>query len=265
MHRQGGSLSGGSPPGPPDGDGATRECARSPGPVWGRGEKGSAMTQDPKAWLFRQIVEKAMDTVICAGREGLIRLWNAGAEGIFGHSAKEALGQSLDLIIPEPLRQRHWEGYHRVMAEGRSRCESDLLAIPTFGAHEKPMRRGTAREVRLLGWATKRRSRMKLMCELKMEHQPIRMTLSDVFFRGPFKVPPPCRTSTSHRLGGGAHGDRVGTDVLESEEGLRICPCRNPRHGKAAQRRKRGREKRAPFSFIIASQKQASISNRLLC
>lgn len=88
------------------------------------------MVSDPDAWLYRQIVENARDAVIYSDRGGLIQLWNTGAERMFGYAKLEALGQSLDLIIPEPLRNRHWEGYHRVMAEGRSRYESELLAVP---------------------------------------------------------------------------------------------------------------------------------------
>ena len=80
--------------------------------------------------LYREIVENARDAVVYSDREGLICLWNTGAEHIFGYSRSEALGQNLDLIIPESLRNRHWEGYHRVMAEGRSRYASELLAVP---------------------------------------------------------------------------------------------------------------------------------------
>jgi PAS domain S-box-containing protein len=55
------------------------------------------------------------------------------AERIFGHSSSKAVGQSLDLIIPEPLRKRHWEGYYRVMNGGQSRYESgDTLAVPAI-------------------------------------------------------------------------------------------------------------------------------------
>lgn len=84
------------------------------------------------ARLYQEIVEQARDAVIYSDREGLIRLWNAGAEAVFGYSKLEALGESLDLIIPESLRGRHWEGYHKVMAEGRSRYESELLAVPAL-------------------------------------------------------------------------------------------------------------------------------------
>lgn len=82
--------------------------------------------------LYRQIVEKARDAIIYADREGLIELWNLGAEAIFGYSAREAIGRSLDLIIPESLRQRHWEGYRQVMATGKSRYQSALLAVPAL-------------------------------------------------------------------------------------------------------------------------------------
>lgn len=88
------------------------------------------MPFDRDAWLCRQIVERAQDAVIFSDRDGLIRLWNAGAERIFGYLAGEAMGRTLDMIIPEQLRERHWEGYRKVMSIGRSRYESDLLAVP---------------------------------------------------------------------------------------------------------------------------------------
>ena len=73
------------------------------------------MDQD---WLCRRLVEDSPDAIIFADREGRIRLWNRGAEAMFGFPAAEALGRSLDLIIPENLRARHSEGYRRVMAGG---------------------------------------------------------------------------------------------------------------------------------------------------
>jgi len=81
--------------------------------------------------LYRQIVEGSPDAIILGDRDGIIRLWNAGAQAIFGHSAAEAIGRSMDLIIPERLRGRHWDGYHRTMATGKSRYGAgDLLAVP---------------------------------------------------------------------------------------------------------------------------------------
>jgi PAS domain S-box-containing protein len=67
-----------------------------------------------------------------ADLEGNIRLWNQGAERMFGYSAGEALGQSLDLIIPEKLRERHWAGYHATMASGATRYADQLLAVPAL-------------------------------------------------------------------------------------------------------------------------------------
>lgn len=77
------------------------------------------------------ILAAAADAVVATDRDGTIRLWNAGAQRIFGYSAEEALGQSLDLIIPEPLRARHWKGWRRVMQTGESRYgEGSLLSVP---------------------------------------------------------------------------------------------------------------------------------------
>lgn len=71
------------------------------------------------------------DAIIAADPSGVIIYWNAGAERIFGHPAEEALGASLDLIIPERLRDRHWQGWKQVMRTGRSRYDADdLLSVP---------------------------------------------------------------------------------------------------------------------------------------
>jgi len=81
--------------------------------------------------LYRQIIEGSPEAIILGDAKGIIRLWNAGAEALFGFTAEEAVGQSMDLIIPERLRGRHWDGYHKVMATGISRYGSgDVLAVP---------------------------------------------------------------------------------------------------------------------------------------
>ena len=81
--------------------------------------------------LFETIVRDAADAIVYAGADGTIGFWNAGAERIFGYAAAEAIGQSLDLIIPERLRSQHWEGFRRVMQTGQSRYGAgDLLAVP---------------------------------------------------------------------------------------------------------------------------------------
>jgi PAS domain S-box-containing protein len=81
-------------------------------------------------WLCRRIVTESRDAIIFADQDGLIRLWNAGAEAMFGYRAAEMEGESLDRIIPENLRSRHNEGFRRVMASGASRYAADLLAVP---------------------------------------------------------------------------------------------------------------------------------------
>ena len=71
--------------------------------------------------------------IVVADKDGIMYFWNPGAERIFGYASAEAVGQSLDIIIPERLRQRHWDGYSRVMRGGRSRYESgDVLAVPAM-------------------------------------------------------------------------------------------------------------------------------------
>jgi PAS domain S-box-containing protein len=81
-------------------------------------------------WLCCRLVEESRDAIIFADKDGLIRLWNVGAEVMFGYRAAEMEGQNLDRIIPEALRGRHNEGFRRVMATGESRYAADLLAVP---------------------------------------------------------------------------------------------------------------------------------------
>jgi PAS domain S-box-containing protein len=81
--------------------------------------------------IAQALLASGADAIIATDRDGIIRHWNQGAERIFGHTAAEAVGKSLDLIIPENLRARHWKGYAHVMQTGQSRYgEGDVLAIP---------------------------------------------------------------------------------------------------------------------------------------
>jgi PAS domain S-box-containing protein len=83
--------------------------------------------------ICRQLVTQAADAIVYADDQGLIRLWNAGAERIFGYSEAEALGQSLDIIIPENQRKRHWDGFGRTLATGITRYGADsLLSVPAI-------------------------------------------------------------------------------------------------------------------------------------
>ena len=88
------------------------------------------MSAYPPEWLCREIVDRAQDAIILADRDGVIRLWNPGAEAMFGYRAEEALGHTLDLIIPERLRARHWAGYRAAMATGTTRYAGQVLAVP---------------------------------------------------------------------------------------------------------------------------------------
>jgi PAS domain S-box-containing protein len=71
--------------------------------------------------LYEAIVRQMPDAVIFTDRDGIIRAWNPGAELLFGFAASEALGRSLDMIIPERLRPAHWAAFHRAIVEGRTR------------------------------------------------------------------------------------------------------------------------------------------------
>ena len=81
----------------------------------------------------RTLVETTPDAVIYAGADGTIRYWNDGATRMFGFTADEATGASLDLIIPQSLRQRHWDGFNHTMRTGESRYGAgDTLAVPAL-------------------------------------------------------------------------------------------------------------------------------------
>ncbi len=71
--------------------------------------------------LVERLLAQCNDAAIYADREGLIQMWNAAAETMFGFTASEALGQSLDIFIPERLRAAHWNGYNLAMERGRGR------------------------------------------------------------------------------------------------------------------------------------------------
>ena len=82
--------------------------------------------------LCEGIVEQSPIAIIVGDREGIVRLWNAGAQTMFGWSAEEAIGKSMDMIIPEKHRPRHWEGYDRVMGTRVTKYGRNLLAVPAL-------------------------------------------------------------------------------------------------------------------------------------
>jgi PAS domain S-box-containing protein len=84
--------------------------------------------------MSKLLIEQAPDPAIFADREGVIREWNAAAERIFGHSRHEAIGQSLDIIVPERFREAHWNGYRRALEAGATKYVGQ--ALPTRSARK---------------------------------------------------------------------------------------------------------------------------------
>lgn len=83
--------------------------------------------------LALSLVRDAPDAIIYADSQGIIRFWNRGAERIFGFAAEEATGQTLDVIVPEGLRARHWAGYEKTMQTGNTRYGAgEILAVPAM-------------------------------------------------------------------------------------------------------------------------------------
>ena len=84
-----------------------------------------------------ELVQRLTDAVVIADADGLIVFWNDAATVLFGWSAAEAVGHALDLIIPERLRGRHWDGYRRVMQTGESDYGTRLLEVPALAKDER--------------------------------------------------------------------------------------------------------------------------------
>jgi PAS domain S-box-containing protein len=87
----------------------------------------------------KQLVEAVGDAIVVCDASGAITLWNPAAERMFGFAESEALGQSLDLIIPERQRQRHWDGYHKTMQTGITRYGNDVLRVPALHKDGRPL------------------------------------------------------------------------------------------------------------------------------
>jgi PAS domain S-box-containing protein len=84
----------------------------------------------PAAIDHSQLVAAIGDAIVVTDAAGAITVWNPAAERMFGFAESEALGRSLDLIIPERLRQRHWDGYHKTMQTGETKYGTELLRVP---------------------------------------------------------------------------------------------------------------------------------------
>jgi PAS domain S-box-containing protein len=88
--------------------------------------------------VFRLVVEQAPDAIIFADLEGMIQVWNQAAAELFGIPADEAIGLSLDIIIPEHLRHAHWEGFGRAVAIGHTK--HGRRALKTRATHKDGQR-----------------------------------------------------------------------------------------------------------------------------
>lgn len=111
--------------------------ARAPPPC-GKGFRGASgglrsaerRCDHEREFRQRNFIRAAADAIIAADAKGEILFWNSAAERVFGFAAVEAVGQSLDLIIPERFRARHWEGFRQTMATGRTKYATELLRVP---------------------------------------------------------------------------------------------------------------------------------------
>ena len=88
---------------------------------------------------YRQLLMALGDGVVVANPEGEIVFWNPGAERIFGFAASEAMGKSLDLIVPEKQRERHWGGFDKTMQTGQTRYGNELLRVPALHKEGHPL------------------------------------------------------------------------------------------------------------------------------
>jgi len=87
---------------------------------------------EPLSIDFEALARSTGEAIVVVDPAGRIVFWNAAAERIFGHREAEALGASLDLIIPERYRQRHWHGFNTVMRTGVTRYGTELLRVPAL-------------------------------------------------------------------------------------------------------------------------------------
>ena len=114
---------------------------------WAEQFEDRTVTPPGDAELAR-LVRQLADAVVIADTEGRITFWNDAAERVFGWSARDAVGQTLDLIIPDRQRGAHWDGYARVMRTGETRYGDQLLRVPAL--HLDGERRSIAFTVSLL-------------------------------------------------------------------------------------------------------------------
>ena len=93
-----------------------------------------AVNHDPERpeERLQALIDASPLALVEFGLDTRIRLWNPAAERIFGHARADALGETLDIIVPDKLRARHWDGYRRVMQTGRTEYAGRTLAVPAL-------------------------------------------------------------------------------------------------------------------------------------
>ena len=84
--------------------------------------------------LFGFVIDQSPDAIIFADQQGVIRIWNKAAADLFGYLAEEAVGRTLDIIVPEDLRHAHWNGFRTAMASGHTK--SGGRAMKTRATHK---------------------------------------------------------------------------------------------------------------------------------
>lgn len=153
-------------------------------------DQAADQPQAPDTWLI-QLAHQAADPIIIADPEGRIRFWNTAATAVLGWTAEHAIGQSLDIIIPERQRPRHWEGYERVMATGETDYGDKLLRVPSL--HPDGQRHSIAFTVTLLkdadGAVTAIAAIMRDETERWHEERDLRRQLSELTAATPTPTP----------------------------------------------------------------------------
>jgi PAS domain S-box-containing protein len=88
---------------------------------------------------LKALIAAVGDAVMVCDTQGAVVLWNPGCERMFGYAEAEVLGKTMDMIIPERLRARHWEGYDKTMATGVTKYGHDLLRVPAVDKQGRTM------------------------------------------------------------------------------------------------------------------------------
>jgi PAS domain S-box-containing protein len=87
----------------------------------------------PVEQLYSQLVQGMAEAVIIASNDGTILEWNAAAERVFGWSRQQAVGENIDMLIPDNQKDQHWEGYDRVLEAGQSKySDGSLLSVSSL-------------------------------------------------------------------------------------------------------------------------------------